>query len=443
MAATGGSEDRRATWSWALYDWANSAFATTVVAGFFPVFFKDFWSAGTEPTVSTFWLGVTLSLSGLTVALVAPMLGSFADGGGARKRSLALFAALGIALTAALPWVPRGAWPAAATLYGLAYVFWLCSLVFYDSLLPSVSTAANVDRVSGLGFGLGYLGGGLLFALNVAMATRPDWFGIVPAGADEATRDAGTLRAVRLSFLAVAAWWAAFSTPLLLFVREPGASRRVPLGEALRRGFAQLRDTFLEIRRYRGVFAFLVAYWLYIDGVDTVITMAVDYGKSLGFPTSSLIGALLMVQFVAFPFALLFGWAGQRFGPKRPILLGIGVYVVVTALATQLTPEPWRFGGMSVSPFFLLAFLVGTAQGGVQALSRSLYTRLIPTDRSAEFFGFYNMVGRFAAIIGPFLVGTVGRITGSPRAGIGSIALLLVAGGALLARLDLRSSTDR
>jgi len=410
-----------------------------VVAGFFPVFFKDFWSAGTEPTVSTFWLGVTLSLAGLTVALLAPMLGSFADGGGARKRSLALFATLGIALTAALPSIPRGAWPAAATVYGLAYICWLCSLVFYDSLLPTISSEDNVDRISGLGYGLGYLGGGLLFAVNVAMTIRPEWFGIVPAVADEAARADGTLRAVQLSFLTVAAWWAVFSVPLLLFVREPGAVGRVPIHQALQRGFAQLRKTFLEVRRFRAVFSFLIAYWLYIDGVDTVITMAVDYGKSLGFPTTSLIAALLLVQFVAFPFALLFGWAGQRFGPKRPILLGIGVYVVVTALATQLTPEPWVLGSVSVSPFFLLAFLVGTAQGGVQALSRSLYTRLIPTDRSAEFFGFYNMVGRFAAIIGPFLVGTVGRITGSPRAGIGSIALLLFAGGALLARLDLRT----
>jgi UMF1 family MFS transporter len=428
----------RSVWSWALYDWANSAFATTVVAGFFPVFFKDFWSAGTEPTVSTFWLGVTLSLAGLTVALTAPMLGSFADGGGARKRSLALFAALAIAMTALLPAIPRGAWPAAATVYGLGYVFWLCSLVFYDSLLPSVSRPENVDRVSGLGFGLGYLGGGLLFAINVLMTLRPELFGLVAPGADEATRAAAQLRAVQLSFLTVAAWWALFAIPLLAFVPEPGGAGRVGLAEALRRGVAQLRDTFREIRRYRTVFGFLVAYWLYIDGVDTVITMAVDYGKALGFATPTLISALLLVQFVAFPCALAFGWAGQRFGPKRPILAAIGVYIVVTALATRLTVEPWPILGLQVSPFYALAILVGTAQGGVQALSRSLYTRLIPADRSAEFFGFYNMVGRFAAIIGPFLVGVVGRATGSPRLGIASIALLLVAGGALLARLDLR-----
>ncbi len=437
MGRRAGKVDRRTVWSWALYDWANSAFATTVVAGFFPVFFKDFWSAGTEPTVSTFWLGVTLSLAGLTVAVTAPVLGSFADGGGARKRSLALFAALAIAMTAILPAIPRGAWPAAATVYGLGYVFWLCSLVFYDSLLPSVSSSENVDRVSSLGFGLGYLGGGLLFAFNVLMTLRPELFGLVPAGADDAARAGGTLRAVQLSFLTVAAWWALFSIPLFVAVPEPGDAGRVPMREALRRGLAQLRDTFHEVRRYRVVFGFLVAYWLYIDGVDTVITMAVDYGKSLGFPTATLISALLLVQFVAFPCALAFGWAGQRFGPKRPILAGIGVYIIVTALATQLTVEPWLVGGVSISPFYALAILVGTAQGGVQALSRSLYTRLIPAERTAEFFGFYNMVGRFAAIIGPFLVGVVGRFTGSPRAGIGSIALLLVVGGALLARLDL------
>ncbi len=438
MGPRAGEVGARSVWSWALYDWANSAFATTVVAGFFPVFFKDYWSAGAEPTVSTFWLGVTLSLAGLTVALTAPVLGCFADGGGARKRSLALFAVLAIAMTALLPTIPRGAWPVAATVFGLGYVFWLCSLVFYDSLLPSVSRPENVDRISGLGFGLGYLGGGLLFALNVLMTLRPELFGLVAPGADEAARAAGQLRAVQLSFLTVAVWWALFAIPLLAFVPEPGGAGRVGLAEALRRGLAQLRDTFHEIRRYRTVFGFLIAYWLYIDGVDTVITMAVDYGKALGFTTPTLISGLLLVQFVAFPCALAFGWAGQRFGPKRPILAAIGVYIVVTVLATRLTVEPWPILGFQVSPFYALAVLVGTAQGGIQALSRSLYTRLIPAERSAEFFGFYNMVGRFAAIIGPFLVGVVGRMTGSPRLGIASIALLLVTGGVLLARLDLK-----
>jgi UMF1 family MFS transporter len=271
------------------------------------------------------------------------------------------------------------------------------------------------------------------------MTLQPELFGLVAPGADAAARTAGQLRAVQISFLSVAVWWGLFSIPLLATVPEPGRTGRVRWGEALRRGFSQLRDTFREIRRYRTVFGFLIAYWLYIDGVDTVITMAVDYGKALGFATPTLIGALLLVQFVAFPCALLFGWAGQRFGPKRPILVAIGIYIVVTALATQLTVEPWRILGAEISPFYALAILVGTAQGGVQALSRSLYTRLIPADRSAEFFGFYNMVGRFAAIVGPFLVGVVGRMTGSPRLGIGSIAILLVTGGVLLARLELPS----
>lgn len=425
MARTERPARARGVLAWAMYDWANSAFATTVVAGFFPVLFKDYWSAGAPPTVSTFWLGVTLSTAGLGIALLAPILGTFADSGAARKKSLAVFAASACALTAGLALVPQGAWPAAAAVYAAAYIAWLASCVFYDSLIVVVSTPQTVDRVSGFGFSLGYLGGGLLFSLNVAMTLNPGFFGFD-----------GAVSAVKASFLLVALWWAVFTIPLLAGVREPGAEGpRRPFGAVARDALAQLASTFREVRRYRVVFSFLVAYWLYIDGVDTVITMAVDYGKSLGFETSALITALLVVQFVAFPFAYAFGWAGQRFGTRRFIVIGLLVYLVVTVLAVRLDTQPYDLFGWKVSKFLALAFLVGTVQGGVQALSRAMYSRLIPADKSAEFFGFYNMIGRFAAIIGPVLMGTVGRLTGNPRAGIASLALLLVGGGLLLLRV--------
>lgn len=430
----------RQVWAWAMYDWGNSAYATTVVAGFFPVFFKDFWSVGVAPEQSTFVLGLTVSLASLTVAILAPVMGALVDQGAHRKQLLALFAGFAILLTAGLIVIPQGGWRGAALCYGASYVAWLLSLVIYDSMILLVTRHDTVDRVSGLGFALGYLGGGLLFTVNVLMTLKPSWFGLLAADNDDpALLAAAQARAVKLSFVTVAVWWAVFSIPLLLLVKEPRGTRAPSFVQAVRRGFAQLADSFRHVRGYRYAFAFLLAYWLYIDGVDTVITMAVDYGKSLGFATSDLISALLLVQFVAFPFAWLFGWLGGRIGPKPMILAGLVVYMFVTMLATQLSLQPFVIGGVKISQFHLLAFLVGTAQGGVQALSRSLFTRLIPPAVAGEFFGFYNLVGRFAAILGPMLMGGVTWMTGSPRLGIAAVGLLLIVGGGLLVRLDVRA----
>jgi len=422
--------------SWALYDWGNSAFATTVIAGFFPVFFKDYWSEGIEATESTFWLGISVTTAGLIVALLAPILGSFADRGAARKKMLTLFAGIGILVTVMMSLLPQGAWPAAAVCYVVSYASWLCSLIFYDSLIVTVSTKNDVDLVSGIGFSLGYLGGGLLFALNVAMTLKPGWFGFADATG-----------AVKASFISVAIWWGLFTLPLLKNVRE-GSGEAIPLRRAIREGFAQLIDTFHEIRRLRYTMLFLFAYWFYIDGVDTIVTMAVDYGKSIGIQTTDLIASLLLVQFVAFPFAYLFGRFGQKFGAKRFIFLGVSVYIVITIFGSRMGAEPYHIFGFAVSQFFILASFVGTVQGGVQALSRSLFTRLIPESRAAEFFGFYNMVGKFAAIMGPVLMGSVSRITGNPRIGILSVSILFFIGGSLLYFVDEKKghamiATDR
>jgi UMF1 family MFS transporter len=280
-----------------------------------------------------------------------------------------------------------------------------------------------VDKVSGLGFALGYLGGGLLFAFNVAMTLKPELFGLE-----------SSVTAVKISFLTVSVWWAVFTIPLILRVEEP-VGEKISISQAAREGFLQVVHTFAEIRKVKHAFIFLLAYWFYIDGVDTVITMAVDYGKAIGLETSDLIVAILMVQFVGFPFAYAFGWLGQKFGAKRFIFIGLAVYIFVTILGFNLDKGSYDIFGFKVSKFFTMAFLVGTVQGGVQALSRSLFSRLIPRERSAEFFGFYNMVGKFAAIIGPIMMGSVGRITGNPRLGILSIAILFIAGAFLLSRV--------
>jgi len=422
---------RKGALSWALYDWANSAFSTTVMAGFFPIFFKDFWSKGQSATESTFWLGVAVSSASLLVSIMAPMLGAFADRSAARKKSLLCFAWFGSLMTGGLYFVAAGNWQLAATIYMLACVGFYGANVFYDALIVSVSDDGDVDIVSGRGYALGYLGGGVLFLVNVLMVWKPEFFGL---------RDAE--QAKQLSFLTVAIWWMVFSIPLLLNVPEPQGGEKMNFLRAAREGFAQLAVTFHEIRKMKVILMFLAAYWLYIDGVDTIISMSVDFGKAIGFGDTELITALLMVQFVAFPFAYLLGWMGQKFGAKKIIMVCIAIYLLVTVMGARMDLHPYEIFGFSINKFYALAFMVGTVQGGIQALSRSYYSRLVPKDKAAEFFGFYNMLGKFAAIIGPVLMGTVARMTGEPRAGIQSIAILFILGAILLWRVnDVKNRT--
>lgn len=411
----------RATWAWALYDAGNSAFATTVMAGFFPLFFKQYFCAGSDATESTWRLGMANSLASVLVAVLAPFLGAFADQSRAKKRLLAAFAALGCASTVALYFVGKGQWGHAALAYVLATIGFSGSLVFYDALIVSVAEPAARDRVSALGYALGYLGGGLLFALNVAMFLKPALFGL---------RDGA--HGVQSSFALAGLWWAVLTLPLLTRVPEPAASLDAststgasPIGRA-RGALHEVASTLRRVRSLRPVWMFLLAYWLYIDGVDTIVRMAVDYGLSIGLESDSLIMALLITQFVGFPAALGFGRLAQRIGAKRGILICIGVYLGVTVFGYFMD---------TAREFYVLAAVIGLVQGGVQALSRSFYSRLIPQDEAGEFFGFYNMLGKFAAVIGPMLMGAVGVLTGSPRASILSIALLFLAGGALLLRV--------
>lgn len=404
--------DRRQVISWSLYDWANSAYATTVMAGFFPIFFKQYWSVDTDVTQSTFHLGLANSLASVLIAALAPVLGAIADRASARKKFLLTFGLLGVVMTGSLYFVERGDWVAATTLYVLASVGFLGGNIFYDALLVSVCGPNQRDRVSSLGYALGYLGGGLLFAVNVWMTLQPHRFGLADAA-----------EAVRLSFVCVALWWAVFALPLLIFVKEPRQDDTHLGLAAISQGLRQFLQTFHEIRQHRMVWLFLLAYWLYIDGVDTIIVMAVDYGMALGFDSNSLIVALLITQFVGFPAALVFGRLGERIGSKIGILVAIAVYVGVTLWAYQMT---------SITEFYALAVTVGLVQGGIQALSRSMYSRLIPQDKSAEFFGFYNMLGKFAAVFGPLLMGWVGLISGSSRVGILALIVLFAAGATLL-----------
>jgi len=398
--------------AWALYDWANSVFAVVVLTTFFPLFFRDHWAEGLGSTETTFQLGLANASASLLIVIAAPLLGAIADQGGLRKRMLLLAAAIGITATAGFFWIPQGAWLPAVALFLLATVAWMAANVFYDALLLEVAPKGRFDQVSALGFALGYLGSGLMFAGCIWMTLDPALFGL-----------ADPVAAVRLTFLLTALWWALFTLPLLLWVTERKRHHGATPAGAARRGYRQLLDTFRQIRRLRPVLLFLAAYWLYIDGVDTVIRMAVDYGKAIGFDTAGLIKAVLVTQFVAFPAALFFGWLGGRIGARNAILIGIGAYVAMTIWASQIT-QSWEFYGLAVG--------IGLFQGGIQSLSRSYYACLIPADQAAEFFGFYNMLGKFAAIVGPMMVGTVGMLTGDARTGLLSLLVLFGAGGALL-----------
>ncbi len=404
---------------WAFYDWANSAYAITVLTGLFPIFFKDYWTPpGTPETESTFRLGMANSTAGVIVACLAPILGAIADRGGARKKFLLFFAVLGILMTASLHFVAQGQWAAALMVYIFGTMGFAGGNIFYDSLLVSVAEEKKFDVVSALGYAMGYLGGGLLFLVNVMMVMHPQKFGLTDS-----------TQAVRVAFIIVAVWWALFSIPLFLWVKEPAAgAASQSTGAAIAAGLRQLVQTFQHIRQLRMVGLFLLAYWLYIDGVDTIILMATDYGNSLGFDTNKLILALLITQFVGFPSALAFGKIGERIGAKTGIFIGLAVYLGVTT---------WGYFMKNANEFFGMAIVIGLVQGGVQSLSRSLYARLIPRDKAGEFFGFYNMLGKFAAVLGPAIMGTVGKLTGSPRIAIFAIAGLFIAGGALLSKVKV------
>ena len=404
--------NRRAALSWAFYDWANSAFALIVISAFFPLFLKQYWNMDGDPTASTLQLGLANSAASIVVALLAPILGAIADRGSAKKKYLAVFTAIAVVMTAALSLVARGDWPMAIALFVVASIGFSAANVFYDALIVDVANGEHLHYVSALGFGLGYLGGGLLFALNVVMTQWPQYFGL----ADGA-------QAVRVSFVLVAAWWALFTIPLLLFVREVRSSPRSGSQDAVMDGLRQLAATFRRLRSLRVVWLFLLAYWFYIDGVYTIARMAIDYGMALGFDPKNLIVALLITQFVGFPAALAFGYAGERVGAKAAIFVAITAYAGATVWSGFMT-EVWEF--------YALATVIGLVQGGVQSLSRSFYARIIPPAQAGEFFGFFNMVGKFAAVLGPLLMGVAGALTGSPRLAILVVLLLFIAGASIL-----------
>jgi len=401
--------------SWSMYDWANSAFATTIMAAVLPIYYSTIAESSLAPNQATAYWGYTNSIALLLVALLSPILGAVADFRGAKKRYLTYFALIGISATALMYFLTSGDWLFASVLFIVGNIGFAGANVFYDSLLPQIAQKGAVDQVSTRGYAFGYLGGGLLLTVNLAMIMlSPDHL---------------TALMTRISLASVAVWWLVFTIPLWKNVPEP--PRQIFKAELdsnpFSAGFKRLSGTFKEIRKYGELFKFLLAFWLYNDGIGTIIKMATIYGKEIGIGQTDLIGALLMVQFVGIPFSFAFGWLAKRLGTKRSIYITLSVYTLIS------------IGGYFMETavhFWILGFAVALVQGGSQALSRSLYARMVPKAKSAEFFSFFSVSGKFAGIFGPLIFGLVSQIMGNSRLAIVSLVIFFISGGFLLTRVD-------
>jgi UMF1 family MFS transporter len=411
---------RREVRAWAMYDWANSAFWSTVITAVFPEFFSSVAAAGLPPATATARFATITTMALVVIAVLSPILGAVADYAGIRKKMLGAFLALGASATAAMALIGEGDWKLAAALFMVANVGVTGTIVFYDSLLPFVARPDELDRVSASAYAVGFLGGGLLLTINLAWIVQPGWFGLPNAVAG-----------IHLSFLSVAIWWVAFSVPLFRHVAEP--PREIQAGEAgksaFAAAFARLGQTFRELRRYRNACLMLVAFMLYNDGIQTIIRLATVYGAEIGIGRDSLIAAILLVQFTGIPFTFLFGLMAGRLGTVRSLYVALVVYAFICVLAYRMT---------TASEFFLLAIAVAAVQGGSQALSRSLFASLIPRQSASQFFGFFSVFEKFAGIFGPAIFAIVAASTGSGRGAILSVIVFFVVGGVLLSFVNVR-----
>ena len=410
-----GRPDLRA---WAMYDWANSAYQTTIVAAVFPIYFRRVAASGLSDADAMSRYAWASALAILIVALAAPVLGAIADQSAVKKPLLGIFAGIGITSCFAMFWITEGEWAFALALFVTGSVGFASSIVFYESLLPHLARGADLDRVSTAGYAMGFVGGGVLLGLNLLMIQKPGLFGLADAGT-------GT----RLSFVAVGLWWMLFSLPLFIRVPEPRALTST--GRlSLMQGFRGLRETFRDLRNHRQALLFLVAFLLYNDGIQTMIRVASIYGVSIGLDTGAMIAALLMTQVIGVPAAFGFGALATRFGAKSVVLFGLSVYTVITALGYFMT---------TAAHFFLLAILVGLVQGGTQALSRSLFASMIPMQKSSEFFAFFGIFERYAGVLGPAVFAVVVSATGAGRQAILAVLFFFLSGALLLVPVDVEA----
>jgi MFS transporter, UMF1 family len=407
--------------AWAMYDWANSVFMTTGIL-IFPIYLADVASAGSPVAVATARYSMATTVSMALVAVLSPILGAIADYTAMKKKMLAAFALMGILATGGMYFIERGEWRLALILFLFANTGVTASIVFYESLLPHIAREDEVDRVSTAGYAMGYLGSSLLMVLNIAWIQKPALFGI-----------SSPEMAIRLTFLSSALWWLVFTIPLLRRVPEPPlrleADERPGLNPVAV-GFRRLHETLREIRAFKHTFLFLLAFFIYNDGIGTIIRMATIYGREIGIERASLLIPLLLVQVVGIPFTFLFGALADRIGAKPAIFAALAVYLLIAILGYRMT---------TARDFFVLALLVGTVQGGSQALSRSVFSTLVPRHKSSEFFAFFSVFEKFAGILGPAVFTIMISATGSSRSAILSIIAFFVAGGVLLAFVDVKA----
>lgn len=408
--------------AWAWYDSANSAFFTTVVTAVFPAFFSSYAADGMPAAQATATFGAVTTAAMLIIAVTSPFLGALGDYAAARKRLLVVFMGVGIVACLGLATVTKGGWQWAALVFVVANIGVSGSLVFYDSLLPNVASPEETDRVSSAGYALGYLGGGVLLVINLAWILQPELFGF-----------SSSVSATKASFVSVAVWWLLFAIPLLRTVPEP--PRRLAEGElgtegAFTAAIRRLAHTARELRGYREAFLLLLAMLVYQDGIQTIIRLAGVYGAEIGIGQTEQIAAFALVQFLGVPFAFVFGSLGARIGTKTAIFISLAVYAAASVLGFFMT---------TAVHFFILAALVATVQGGSQALSRSLFARLIPASKVSEYFGFYAVVERFATVLGPLVFTISIALTGSSRSAVLAIVLFFIAGAALLSRVDVEA----
>ncbi|KGX92579.1 MFS transporter [Pontibacillus halophilus JSM 076056 = DSM 19796] len=409
---------KRPVVSWMLYDWGNSAFATTMMAAVLPIFYQNVATVGVDDAVATSYWGYSQSIAVLIVALLAPILGAISDYSASKKQFLRFFAYMGILASVLMAFVQEGQFIFASLLLIIGTIGFSGGNVFYDAFLPEVAKGKDLDRVSTGGFAFGYIGGGVLLAINLGMIMAPQAF-FLP----------DTLTATRAAFISVGLWWFIFSIPLFRNIREEKRVQdNVEKKAYVRIGFTRVSSTFKELRQYKQLLIFLLAFWLYNDGISTIIKMATIYGAEIGIGTNDLIMALVITQFVGIPCTFLFGWLATKMTAKRALTIALYVYIGIVALGYFMTTS---------LHFYILATCVGLVQGGAQALSRSIFGRMVPDDRHAEFFGFYGISSKFAAIFGPFLFGFVGQLTGSSRYGIVSLLVFFIIGVLLLQKVDV------
>ena len=399
--------------SWILYDWANSAFTLIIVTTIFPIFFKDYIAGTLKSFESTAYLGYANSAYALIVAIMAPVLGTMADFKGMKKKLFTGFFITGVISTFLLAFSAKDYWEICLLIYILASVGFAATNIFYNAFLVDVTTDDRMDWVSSSGFGWGYIGSVIPFILSMGLINFHNVLSI------------SQILATRISFVFTGLWWFVFTIPFLKNVRQKYYKKTRK--NFIRKSFKRLKNFFLKIKDYKNIVYFLLAYFFYIDGVYTIIKMAVPYAKDIGMKNEMLMLLLLFIQVVAFPFALLFGKLAKKYSPKTMIIIGIVIYFVITFFASFIS-KPYHF--------WILGFLVASAQGGVQSLSRSVYSKIIPKNSSAEFFGFYNILGKFAAILGPFMVGIFSHLLGNSRFGILSLSILFLVGIIFISKVD-------